>query len=159
MREEEYKRLPNRFVGRCFGCSPDNPSGLQMEFKAGDESVVSTLTVPDHLSGWSNMIHGGVLMTILDEVMSWSAIYFLKTLVMTQNMNIDFVKSAYVGKELKAEGRLIEVVRRHQALMEGVIYDENGDVCAKSTATFATFSVKVGKRLGIVTKDHPEWFK
>ena len=71
---KDCKRLPNNETHNCFGCSPVNPSGLQMNFFADDSSVYSEVTVPKHLCGWNNLIHGGVLSTILDEIMSWAAI-------------------------------------------------------------------------------------
>ncbi|MCP4749281.1 MAG: PaaI family thioesterase [Proteobacteria bacterium] len=158
-KDEEYQQLPNIFGNRCFGCSPDNPAGLQMTFKANKESVVSILTVPEHLCGWSKVIHGGVVTTILDEVMSWTAIHLLKSLVMTKTITIDFLKPAYIDGKIKAEGRVLEVKSRHEAVMEGFIYDAKGKVCAKSIASFATFSPKVAKRLGIIKNDKHDWFK
>ena len=64
---EGYKRLPNTETHNCFGCSPINPSGLQMKFFTDDKTVFARVTVPDHLCGWNNVIHGGVLTTMLDE--------------------------------------------------------------------------------------------
>ena len=65
--EKDLKRLPNSGNHNCFGCSPVNPSGLQMKFYANEDKVFSEVTIPDHLCGWSNIAHGGVLTTILDE--------------------------------------------------------------------------------------------
>ena len=65
--EKDSICLPNSKTHNCFGCSPINPSGLQMEFYANDSFVFSEVTVPQHLCGWNNLIHGGVLSTILDE--------------------------------------------------------------------------------------------
>jgi acyl-coenzyme A thioesterase PaaI-like protein len=50
------------------------------------------LTVPEHLCGWSKMVHGGVVTTILDEIMSWSALYLLKKVIVTRTMTIEFIK-------------------------------------------------------------------
>ena len=74
MERSEYRRLPHREKDSCFACSPNNASGLHMEFFTNGEKVVSWLRVPKHLSGWDNIVHGGVIATILDEVMGWSAL-------------------------------------------------------------------------------------
>ena len=89
---EKYTQLPNSSDHNCFGCSPINKSGLQMKFYADDNTVYSDITVPDHLCGWSNITHGGVLTTILDEIMSWTALHFIKRITMTKTMEIEFIK-------------------------------------------------------------------
>ena len=64
----EFKELPNADTHNCFGCSPINAHGLQMKFYTDEESVFTWLSVPEHLCGWNNLVHGGVLSTILDEI-------------------------------------------------------------------------------------------
>jgi uncharacterized protein (TIGR00369 family) len=146
---KDHQQLPNSTDHNCFGCSPVNPSGLQMTFSANQDTVVSNITIPDHLCGWSNIAHGGVLTTVLDEIMSWTALHFLKRITMTKSMNIEFIKPVYIRSPLKAEGKVLAQTDRHGALMEGVLYNETGVVCAKSTADFAVFSPRIAKRLGI----------
>ena len=146
---QDYQRLPNSADHNCFGCSPINPSGLQMEFFAGHDTVVSNVTIPDHLCGWSNIAHGGVITTILDEIMSWAALHFLKRITMTKSMEIEFIKPVYIHSLLKAEGKVVAVTGQHDAAMAGILYNERGVACARSTAKFSIFSPKVAKRFGI----------
>jgi uncharacterized protein (TIGR00369 family) len=153
------KRLPNRETHNCFGCSPVNPSGLQMKFYTRDSSVFSRLTVPEHLCGWDRLVHGGVISTILDEIMSWTGIYMLKQITMTKSMTVEFIKPVYINSELKAEGQVLEKTGKHEALLEGRLYNQEGTLCARSRATFVIFSPKVAKRLGIARKEHLEWFE
>ena len=87
LKSDPYKLLPNDRGHRCFGCSPLNPHGLQMTFYTNETSVFSKVKVPEHLCGWNNLVHGGVLTTIMDEIMSWAAIYLLKQIPMTKSPN------------------------------------------------------------------------
>jgi uncharacterized protein (TIGR00369 family) len=157
--EKDCKRLPNSETHNCFGCSPINPSGLQMKFYTNDVSVFSEVTVPKHLCGWNNLIHGGVLSTILDEIMSWAAIYLLKRITLTKSMTIDFLKPVYIGHPLKAEGKVLELRGRHEAVMEGILSNSDGTICTRSTAHFAIFSPAVARRLGIANEEHLNWFE
>jgi hypothetical protein len=68
-REKNLKHLPNRTDSMCFGCIPANPTGLRLEFFTDGESIFSWVKVPAHLCGWENLVHGGIISTILDEVM------------------------------------------------------------------------------------------
>ena len=158
-KNQEYIQLPNRGDHNCFGCSPVNTSGLQMTFYTNETAVYSKVTVPEHLCGWNNLVHGGVLSTILDEIMSWSAIYLLKRVAMTTSMSIDFLKPVYVGNLLKAEGTVLEKKGKHEALMEGRIYNKDDVCCASATATFAIFSPAVAKRLSIPDDESLKWFE
>jgi uncharacterized protein (TIGR00369 family) len=157
--EKDYRELPNSTDHYCFGCSPVNPAGLRMKFFANQDAVFSSVTIPDHLCGWSNIAHGGVITTILDEIMSWAALHFLKRITMTKSMNIEFIKPVYIRNPLKAEGRVQTVNGKHDAVMEGILYNDNGDACAKSTANFAIFSPKVAKRFGIADDTSLKFFE
>jgi len=156
---EAYIQLPNRSDHNCFGCSSANAAGLQMTFYANEAAVYSKITVPDHLCGWNNLVHGGVLTTIMDEIMSWSAIYLLKRVAMTKSISVDFLKPVQVGNPLKAEGTVLDKNGKHEAIMRGRIYNKEEICCAKATATFAVFSPAVAKRMNITDGKQLEWFE
>jgi uncharacterized protein (TIGR00369 family) len=99
----------------CFACSPDNPIGLRLVFE--DESeICRTRFVPgvEH-QGWIGRIHGGILATLLDEVMA-QLLYRRAETAVTAELTVRFKRAAPVGRELLVEarqvgarGRLIEV--------------------------------------------------
>ena len=153
------KKLPNNRDHNCFGCSPTNASGLQMAFLADETSVTSHVIVPEHLCGWNSLVHGGVMSTILDEIMSWAAIHILKQIPMTKSISVDFMKPVYVGHPLKAQGRVLEKISLREALMEGKIFNAEDVCCAKAKGTFAVFSPAIAKRLKITDNQSLRWFE
>jgi uncharacterized protein (TIGR00369 family) len=148
-----YKELHNSGIHNCFGCSPSNKLGLQMKLFTDEKAVYSWLSVPDYLGGWKNIVHGGILSTILDEIMGWAGLYFLKKVTLTNAMTVDFIRAVPVGEKLKAEGRVIEFDGKHNALLEGFLYNEKNVLCAKAKGKFTALSPKLAKRLGIMTDD------
>jgi len=156
---DPYKQLPNNRNHNCFGCSPVNPSGLQMKFYTSESAVYSKVAVPDHLCGWNNLVHGGVLTTILDEIMSWTAIYLLKRVPMTKSISVDFLKPVRVGRALRVQGTVLEKTGKREVLMDGRIFNEDDECCAKATATLAVFSPAVAKRLRITDNESLKWFE
>jgi len=136
-----------------------NTAGLKMTFATDGESVISSLKVPEHLCGWNNLVHGGVIATILDEIMSWTAIHLLKKIILTKSVSIEFVKPVYIGKMLTAKGRVLEVKSKREALLEGVIINDSNELCARSQGTFVLFSAEVAKRLNIMDAQGLETFK
>jgi acyl-coenzyme A thioesterase PaaI-like protein len=83
----------------------------------------------------------------------------LKQITMTKSMTVEFIKPVYINSDLKAEGRVMEKTGKHEALLEGRLYNDNGTLCARSKGNFVIFSPKVAKRLGIARKEHLEWFE
>jgi uncharacterized protein (TIGR00369 family) len=156
---ENLRELPSGRNHNCFGCSPINPSGLRMRFFTDGRAVYSRLQVPGHLCGWSHIVHGGVLTTILDEIMSWAAIRLLQRIALTQKMEVEFLKPVQVGMELRAEGRVRASGPKNDAFTEGVILDARGDACARATAVFKVFSPAVARRLGIADEASIRWFE
>ena len=45
----------------CFGCSPDNPIGLHLEFYEDGDYIVSTWHPEHNYQGWVDTMHGGIL--------------------------------------------------------------------------------------------------
>jgi acyl-coenzyme A thioesterase PaaI-like protein len=62
-------KLPNS--KNCFACGMENPIGLKLEMYAGEhDGVVCDFTVPRIYEGYPGIVHGGVVTTMLDEVIS-----------------------------------------------------------------------------------------
>ncbi len=53
----------------CFCCGKDNPQGLKMDFRFAGERLLSEAVVPKEFQGFENVVHGGILGTLLDELM------------------------------------------------------------------------------------------
>lgn len=155
----DYRLLPNRQDHNCFGCSPSNPHGLHLQFFAGKDAVVSWVAVPGHLCGWQNIVHGGILATILDEVMGRAVLYRLKSLPLTKSMDIRFMKPAYAGAELRAEGKVAEAVSEREAMVEAFLYNSEGELCASSTGVFALIKPEAGRKLGLADEAFLRWFE
>jgi len=121
---------------KCFACNPANPVGLKMKFFADETHVYSWLTVADHFCSWDTYVHGGILATILDEIMSWAVLYFSKKLILTKSINVNFIKTVYTETEIKAVGRIYKRLNERKVIMEGTIYNSNNDLCTKSTGEY-----------------------
>ena len=120
---------------KCFACSPSNPVGLKMDFYADETFVYSWLTLADHFCSWDKYAHGGIVATVLDEIMSWAAVYFMKKFVFTKSINANYLKPVFTDTEIRAEGRVLECLSERKVLMEGCVYS-NDELCAKSTGEY-----------------------
>ncbi len=155
----KLEKVPNTGAHACFGCSPNNPHGLRMEFHSDGDAVYSLLSIPSHLCGWGDIAHGGVVSTIMDEIMSWSSMFLLRRYILTRSITVDFLKPVRTGRRITAVGRVRERTSERAAVMEGLVYDEAGDLCARSSGTFALFTSEAIKKFGILDSGLLESFE
>ena len=121
----------------CFACGRTNPSGLHMQFVSDGSRLYSTLTPSRHFRGWHNLLHGGVVSTILDEIMAWAAIHFLEKFPLSKSIQVEFLRPTYVDKEITASGWLQEWTGKNEVLMNGRLQDHNGETLARSEGRLA----------------------
>jgi acyl-coenzyme A thioesterase PaaI-like protein len=60
----------------CLCCGDKNPMGFKMKFRFEGEKLLSEAVVPKEYQGFNNVVHGGILGTLLDELMV--NLYWLK---------------------------------------------------------------------------------
>jgi acyl-coenzyme A thioesterase PaaI-like protein len=96
---------------------------------------------------------------MLDEIMGRSVIYIMKKVGLTKSMEIDFIKPAFIGRELRIEGRVKEVNGDREVLVEGVLYNGEGEVCARSKGTFAIFPPDKIRQWGIGSEEVLDWLE
>ena len=86
----------------CLVCGRSNPHGLHLSLHVnpGTAAVTTTFTpTPDHI-GFENIIHGGLLATVLDEAMVWAAIWSAKRACVAAELTIRYRESARPGEAL-----------------------------------------------------------
>ena len=90
------RKICNPWLGsegyKCFGCSPDNPIGVHMEFFEDGEDVVCFWHPQEHFQGWINTLHGGIQSTLIDEIASWVVFRKLQTTGVTTKLEVSFHK-------------------------------------------------------------------
>lgn len=91
---------------RCFGCGPDNPSGLRLEFVETDEGVELEYVPPEAVAGAPGVVHGGVQATLLDEAMCMTAFAKAGTPVVTGELTVRYLHAAPTGRTLVVSGRI-----------------------------------------------------
>ena len=121
---------------RCFACGPDNETGLRMTFEYGDGVARSVVAPGRAFGGWSDIMHGGVVATLLDEAMAHAAIAAGERAV-TARIEVRFRKAVPTDIPLVVEGKLQS--RRGRVMeMESTLRGEDGTLFAQGKARFVT---------------------
>jgi uncharacterized protein (TIGR00369 family) len=95
----------------CFACGGTNPIGMGLHIELDEGRARTTWRAGDDFVGWSDKLHGGIVATLLDEVMAW-ACASSDAWAVTAEMTVRYRSPAAPGEELVAEGRVVEQRRR-----------------------------------------------
>jgi len=127
------RRREAKSGGICFGCGRRNPCGLKLRFRRDGDWLRAHFTPTGVHQGWPDIIHGGIITTVLDEAMGHAALAGGFFDFLTASVQVDFRRPVHVddaqtvsARIIKNEGRNIEV--------EGVIALPDGTVVAEGRA-------------------------
>lgn len=123
----------------CFACGSANPQGLKLSFSYNDESgeAISATVFSRHFQGWENMLHGGIISTVLDEIMVKAAAYKGFKCV-TAALNVEFKNPAFIDKPYIIKGKVIGT-RGKIVFTEGIIQDAIAENKIIATSTGKLF--------------------
>lgn len=128
----------------CFVCGPDNEYGLKARFTTLETGGVEGVFTPDRKHcGYEGIVHGGILMGFLDEVLGRLA-FTRDRLFLTHTLEVTFRKAASPGMPLMAVAKETGWSKR-KFTAEGTITDHEGDVVATARGTFLIMSEKMEK--------------
>jgi uncharacterized protein (TIGR00369 family) len=156
------KKLRNPFAGsqgyNCFGCSPDNPVGLRLQFIDEGEYLTATWKPEDHFQGYHNLLHGGIQSTLMDEIASWFIYVKMKTAGLTSRLEVRYKKPVYTNKgAIKLKARM-KSQRRNLVDVEVSLYDSDDQLCAFGIVQYFTFSEKVAREQ-FLYPDHDSFYE
>ncbi|TAJ05785.1 PaaI family thioesterase [Marinilabiliaceae bacterium JC017] len=130
---------------QCFGCSPYNERGLQLSFFESDGEVVAEWSPKRDFEGYTNVLHGGIQATLLDEIASWVVYTQCDTAGVTSGMNIRYKKPVYInGGVVKIKGR-VESRTERKAIIKCELLNEKGQVCSNADVEYFLFPDKIAR--------------
>lgn len=130
----------------CFGCSPKNEIGLQLEFYDKGNEIISKWQPRMLLEGYPDVVHGGIQSTIMDEAGGWVVCVKCETSGVTSNMNISFLHPLRISKgELTVKAYLLEQ-KEKEAIVKAELIDGDGKLCAEGVITYFIYPQAIAKR-------------
>ncbi|UCG28757.1 MAG: PaaI family thioesterase [Bacteroidales bacterium] len=127
------KKIRNPFdpqINKCFGCGPNNPIGLQLEFYEDNDHIISFWQPDENLQGYPDVVHGGIQTTLMDELASWTVFVKGKTAGFTTSMEIRLRKPLLVSKGRVKIVAKLKAINRKIAEIETEIYDSDKQLCS-----------------------------
>jgi uncharacterized protein (TIGR00369 family) len=115
----------------CFACGRDNPDGLQLPIRKAADGVELDYAVPARFQGWHDIIHGGIVATILDELCAWAGTNAGYNVV-TAELTVRWRRPLHVGQRVRGTGRIVAEKGR-MLLAESRLLDESGTLIAEAS--------------------------
>lgn len=133
------------YYKNCFVCGSENPIGLKLRFFDDGRAVHTRYRPTTQHEGYRHITHGGLIATILDEVMIKAALA-RDIYCVTAQMEIRYKVPVPVDIELLFEGE-ITAQKGRIIKTRGRVTDEEGTLYAEATATYMTVSEEMEAKL------------
>ncbi|WP_051327302.1 PaaI family thioesterase [Desulfatibacillum aliphaticivorans] len=142
MEETQRIPLPNLEGYNCFACGSANPIGLHMHFFLEGDKVVSDLVLGQNLAGWENLVHGGIISTLMDEIVGWTVITLKRKFFVTRSLNIRYLRPIPVGSKVRVQGKFRSESENGRATIDALLLGPDGRKSATGKAEVAFLSEK-----------------
>jgi uncharacterized protein (TIGR00369 family) len=119
----------------CFACGTLNTQGMQLEIHIEEGRSWTELRLAQRFEGWEGIAHGGILCTILDEVMAWSLVG-ADNWGVTARLAVDFKRPVPIGRPIRAVGWVTELRRRLVTTAGSIVDVADGTVLATGDALY-----------------------
>lgn len=140
MAHEEARALFSRLIADagCFGCRGEREGGLQLAIVEAEGGVTCDFTATSRYQSYPGIVHGGIVSTILDEVMAHCVAVLLGRLCVATTLRVKFVEPLRAGRSYRVRARVLDDVERDDAVhrVEAEIVDSRSEMVACASGSY-----------------------
>ena len=125
----------------CFVCGESNPHGLRVKSRLENGKVIIDYTTRETDLGYKHIVHGGLAMTLLDEVMTWAAICAAGRVCVAADFSARLLRPIRLDQTIRVEGWLARDAKRI-LFTEGQILDADGQIYLTATGKYMPMPVE-----------------
>lgn len=122
-------------ASHCFVCGPENPIGLKIQFRLEGEWCLAEFTPGAHHVGYDGVVHGGILFSLLDDVMA-NGLWLRGERAFTARMDIRYRMPLPVGTRVALQGRVIKRKARLVQTEGKILVAADRNIVAEAHAQF-----------------------
>ena len=119
----------------CFACGTLNTTGMGLVHHVEPGRSWVELALEPRFEGWEGIAHGGIVTTILDEVMAW-ALVGEDNWGVTARIAVDFKRPVPVGRQLRADGWITRSRRRIVDTEARLVDADTGETLSTATGVY-----------------------
>ena len=131
--------------------------GLKLLFQT-DGSIVQTrfTPLPEHI-GFKGIVHGGLISTVLDEIMVWACAVQTKRFAFCAELNVRFRNSLPPHVETLAQGELVTNRKNRIFEAKSEIRNAAGELIATATGKYVPVPATDITQMATDFVDDPTW--
>lgn len=132
---------PRHYDQVCFACGDRNPHGLHMRFERDPQAppdsgaILCRYRPREADQGFPGVLHGGVLVTLMDEAMAWAMWSKSRALGVTARMETRYRRPVPSGADLVIRAA-VTAERGRRLEVESHVEDTDGHRLAEASALF-----------------------
>lgn len=123
-----------RRYSNCFVCGDRNDYGLKVDFFFDKGISRAEYVAEEKFQGYKDILHGGIISALLDEVMI-KAVIAKGFLVVTVEIEVKFLKPVRIGEKLFLEGK-VTGEQKKIFTAEGKVRNSKGEIVATGKGRF-----------------------
>ena len=135
----------------CYACGAENEGGLHMQFRREGERTVCEYTPCDYQQGYPGRMHGGLVMTMIDEAMGW-AVYGAREWGATARLNVRFRRPVRLDQALRIEAWITKD-RSRLIELRGEVRDATGALLAEGEGTFMKLDERMASEMNDLARE------
>ena len=117
--------------------------------------MTATVTPTANHIGFADVVHGGFIATVADEVMVWAATWAGRRFCYCGELSVRFRRPARPGVQLRFEGK-VETRRNRLIASSFRCVDEDGDELSNGYAKYVPLSMEEHTRMVDTFVDDPD---
>ncbi len=129
----------------CFGCAQNHPIGFHLRFSRDDDTVTTRFVPDDRYQGPPGIMHGGLVLTLADEIGAWTIIGLLDKFGFTAQVSGKFRRPVRMGQEVLGRGLITKSGSR--VVTVAVTLSQAGEIAFESELVFALVDASGAERL------------
>lgn len=120
----------------CFVCGEANPLGLNLRFETDGRVVRARFTPRREHTGFTDVIHGGLVATVLDEIMVWACAVRTGRFAFSAEMTVRYHRPARPGERLELSGELVANRRDRIFEARATLCNARNELLAEATGKY-----------------------
>jgi uncharacterized protein (TIGR00369 family) len=120
----------------CFVCGESNAIGLKLRFTTDGRTVHTRFRLRDAHIGFRGVVHGGILSTVLDEIMVWACAVPTGQFAFCAELTVRFLNPVRPDDEIFATGEMLANRKNRIFEAKGVLANASGQAYAEAMGKF-----------------------
>ena len=141
----------------CFACGESNSAGLRLRLET-DGRIVQThfRPKPEHM-GFKGVMHGGLIATVLDEVMAWTCAVRARRFAFCAEFTVRFLKPIPPGEGIIATAELTANRKNRVFETKAALRDLSGGILAEASGKYLPVSANALTQMATDLIGDPDW--